>query len=440
MLKFKISQSLKMKFLHYVAMMILFFIHHNLYAQPAPAPAQKEKIAIMGGTIHVGNGSVIEKGCIVFDNGKIIYAGADLQKAEGIKNRIDANGKQIYPGFICPATNLGLAEIEQVKATIDYQELGELNPNVRALTSYNTDSKVIPTVRSNGMLLAQVIPNGGMISGQSSIMQLDAWNWEDAVVKADEGIFLNWPSPNPPRGRQEESPTQSSTDRYQNEINKITNYFDEAYAYSKKEYSIEKNLGYEAMRSLFTGQKKLYIRTNLAKTIIQSVQFAKKYKITPVIVGAMDAWRVTDFLKLNKVSIMLSEPHSLPIHEDDDIDRPYKNPKMLNDQGILFCLSVNGFWQQRNLMFQAGEATAYGLGYEDAVASISLNAAKILGIDQQCGSIESGKDATLFINNGDALDMRSNEVVRAFIQGRDVNLDNKQKELYRRFWSKYHPD
>ncbi len=429
-----------MRFLHSMAMMILIFIHQNLFSQPAPAPAQKEKIAIVGGTIHVGNGSVINNGCIIFEKGKIIYAGTDLQKADGIKNIIDANGKQIYPGFICPATNLGLAEIEQVKATIDYQEIGSLNPNIRALTSYNTDSKIIPTVRSNGMLMAQVIPNGGVISGQSSIMQLDAWNWEDAVIKSDEGIFLNWPSPNPPRGRQEEPATPAPTDRYQNEINDITKYFDEAFAYSKKEYSMEKNLGFEAMRLLWTGQKKLYIRVNLAKAIIQSVQFAKKYKIIPVVVGGMDAWRVMDFLKLNNVAVILNEPHSLPNHEDDDIDQPYKNAKMLQDNGIQYCLSVNGFWQQRNLMFQAGEATAYGLGYEDAVASISLNAAKIMGVDQQCGSIEAGKDATFFISEGDALDMRGNNVTRAFIQGRDINLDNKQKELYRRFWSKYHPE
>lgn len=431
-----------MSFRNWIALAIIILMNPYIHTQPAPAPVQKEKLAIIGGKIHVGNGTVIQEGCIVFDNGKIIYAGSDSKKAEGIKNRIDAKGKQIYPGFICPATNLGLAEIEQVKATIDYQELGVMNSNVRALTSYNTDSKVIPTVRSNGMLMAQVIPNGGMISGQSSIVQLDAWNWEDAVIRADEGIFLNWPSPNPPRGRpsETESPSTTITDRYQNEINELQNYFDASMAYSKREYSSEMNLGYEAMRALWNGQKKLYIRVNHAKQIMQSVLFAKRFNINPIIVGGAEAWRIVDFLKRNDVPVILNELHSLPLRDDEDVDQSYKNASLLKEGGVLFCLSVNGFWQQRNLVFQAGEAMAYGLGYEDAVASISLNAAKIMGLEKQCGSIEAGKDATLFISDGDALDMRSNNVIRAFIQGRDVNLDNKQKELYRRFWAKYHPE
>lgn len=167
----------------------LFCFSATMHSQPAPAEKQQEAIAIVGATIHVGNGQSIANGVVVFEKGVLQYVGTDFNKAVNIKNRIDASGKHIYPGFICMATNLGLAEIEQVKATIDYEEFGSMNPNVRSLTSYNTDSKIIPTVRSNGMLLAQVIPNGGIISGQSSVMQLDAWNWEDAVVKADEGIF-----------------------------------------------------------------------------------------------------------------------------------------------------------------------------------------------------------------------------------------------------------
>lgn len=426
--------------IYFSFLVLLIFSCESIYSQPAPAKVQKEKIAIMGGTVYVGNGSRIVNGCIVFENGKIIYAGTDLRKADGVNNKIDATGKQIYPGFIGPSTNLGLAEIEQVKATIDYRELGSLNPNVRSMTSYNTDSKIIPTVRSNGMLMAQVIPSGGIISGQSSVMQLDAWNWEDAVIKSDEGIFLTWPSPYSFRGWWAEPEKPITNDKYQQEINELKKYFEEAYAYAKKEYTTEKNLGFEAMRSLWTGEKKLYIRTNLAKAIIHSVQFAKRYNVQPVIVGGSDAWRILDFLKLNSISIILSPPHSLPSREDEHIDQPFKNPKILQDNGILFCLSIQRFWEQRNLAFQAGQALGYGLSYDEAVSSITLNTAKILGIESQCGSIEQGKDASFFISDGDALDMRSNNVIRAFIQGRDINLDNKQKELYRRFRSKYHPE
>lgn len=416
-------------------------ISGSAYSQPAPAAKQREAIAIVGGTIHVGNGQKIENGLILFDKGVLQYVGTDLSKASTIKNRIDATGKQIYPGFICMATNLGLAEIEQVKATIDYEEFGTLNPNVRLLTSYNTDSKIIPTVRSNGMLLAQVIPNGGIISGQSSVMQLDAWNWEDAVVKADEGIFLNWPSPNPPRRfGPDADKNQQDPDRYQTEMNALKVYFDEALAYSKVPHTSNINLSYEAMKDLFNGTKKLYIRTQAAKAIIHSVQFAEKYGLKPVLVGANEAWRVVDFLKEHQIALILGQLHSLPAREDDDYDQPFKNPKILQDAGILYCFSITGFWEQRNLHFQAGHTLGFGLDYEQAIAGLSLNPAKILGLDHRLGSLEVGKDATFIISDGDVLDMRTSHVSRAFIQGRAIDLDNKQKELYRRFYSKYHPE
>ncbi|MBK6859571.1 MAG: amidohydrolase family protein [Saprospiraceae bacterium] len=413
----------------------------SAYSQPAPAAKQREAIAIVGATIHVGNGQSIANGVLVFDKGILQYVGTDLSKAATIKNRIDANGKHIYPGFICMATNLGLAEIEQVKATIDYEEFGSMNPNVRSLTSYNTDSKIIPTVRSNGMLLAQVIPNGGIISGQSSVMQLDAWNWEDAVVKADEGIFLNWPSPNPPRRfGPDADKNQQDPDRYQTEMNALKAYFDEAFAYSKVPHTSNINLSYEAMKDLFNGTKKLYIRTQAAKAIIHSVQFAEKYGLKPVLVGANEAWRVVDFLKEHQIALILGQVHSLPAREDDDYDQPFKNPKILQDAGILYCFSITGFWEQRNLHFQAGHALGFGLDYEQAIAGLSLNPAKILGLDHRLGSLEVGKDATFIISDGDVLDMRTSHVSRAFIQGRAIDLDNKQKELYRRFYSKYHPE
>lgn len=407
------------------------------FAQPAPAPIQKESIAVRGGTIHIGNGQVIQDGCLLFEAGKIRYVGTDLSKISGAKQQIDARGKHIYPGFIGTATNLGLAEIEQVKATLDFRELGSMNANVRALTSYNTDSKIIPTVRSNGMLLAQVIPSGGVISGQSSVMQLDAWNWEDAAFHSDEGIFLNWPLPSNNRGWWAEPEKPEANDRYATETAQLRSYFDEAFAYGKAERTAEKHLAFESMRGLWNGSKKLYIRAQSARAMIQAVQFAQTYGIKPVLVGGADAWRIVDFLKQHQVPVILSQVHSLPVREDEDYDQPYKNPKLLQAQGILFCLSMDGYWEQRNLGFQAGHATGHGLAYEEAVRSITLNPARILGIDDRTGSLEAGKDATFFISEGDALDMRGNRVIRAFIQGRDINLDNKQKELYRRYQSKY---
>src|ERR1700744_2315939 len=162
-------------------------------ADISPAPAQSKPIVITGVTIHVGNGQVINNGYIAFDKGKITAIGEGAAPTSGA-DVIDAAGKQIYPGFICPVTTLGLIEVEEgARGTVDDTETGDLNPNVRSIIAYNTDSKVIPTIRSNGILLAQTTPDGGIISGQSSVVQLDAWNWEDAAYKTDIGVHLTLP-------------------------------------------------------------------------------------------------------------------------------------------------------------------------------------------------------------------------------------------------------
>lgn len=421
-----------MNFIKYFSVYI--FSIHLLGAQPAPGPVQKEPIAITGAEIHVGNGRTISSGVLIFDQGKIVYVGDDVSKVNQMKRVLDVKGKKIYPGFIAMACNLGLAEIEQVKATLDFREFGTYNTNIRSLTSYNTDSKVIPTVRSNGVLMAQVSPQGGIISGQSSVFQLDAWNWEDAVYAADEGIFLQWPNPSGISRRGDAETAAESS--YQKEIKALRDYFDLAKAYASERAPREIHLGYEGMRKLWTKEKTLFIRAGIPKAMIHAVQFAKEFGVKVVLVGAQGAGHILSFLKEHKVPVVLAQTHRLPSHTDEAVDRPYQLPKILHDAGILFCLSMEGYWEQRNLPFQAGHCLAYGLNYANAVSSISLNAAKILGIDSRCGSLEAGKDATFFISDGDALDMKSQKIIQAFIQGREIDLDNKHKELYRRFSGK----
>lgn len=415
--------------------LILCLVIHaygGLISQPTPAPMQKESIAIVGADIHVGNGQYIPAGVIAFQQGKITYVGNSLSEAGKVQRVIEANGKQLYPGLIALDSNLGLAEIEQVKATLDYREFGNYNPNVRSLTSYNTDSKVIPTVRSNGVLMAQVAPQGGVISGQSTLFQLDAWNWEDAAYRSDEGIFLNWPNPSG-AGRRGDAGTTNS---YEKEVKVLVDYFEKAKAYCAETTPADKHLAYECTRALWNQKKTLYIQVNRAKAMIHAIQFCKKYGLRFVLVGAQDAAYLLDLLKAENVPVILGQPHRLPSYTDEAIDLPFTLPAKLDQAGILFALSLNGFWEQRNLPFQAGHCLGYGMQYERALASVSLNAAKILGVEALCGSIETGKDATFFISDGDALDMRSNKVTMAFIQGREVDLDNKQKELYRRYGSK----
>ncbi|HTI57624.1 amidohydrolase family protein [Mucilaginibacter sp.] len=410
-------------------------------ADISPAPAQTKPVTITGATIHIGNGQVINNGYITFDKGKITAIGEGTPANTSGADVIDASGKQVYPGFICPATTLGLVEIEEgARGTVDDDETGDINANVRSLIAYNTDSKVIPTVRSNGILLAQPTPSGGLISGQSSIVQLDAWNWEDAAYKTDIGIHMNWPVIRP-QGRRRAQPTpgtpqESPEERMLKALDAIDNLFTEAKAYAEAKPAVI-NLRFEAMKGLFNGTKKLFVNADGAKEILQAISFGKKLGIQVVIVGGKESYLVTDALKNNNVPVIIRETQALPEHDDDDVYLPYKLPKILQDAGVLYGLTGTGFWRQRNLPFEAGQSCGYGLTKEQAVSMITMNNAKILGIDKTTGTLEVGKDANLFISKGDALDMITIDVQKAFIQGRDINLDNLHKQLYRKFAAKY---
>jgi imidazolonepropionase-like amidohydrolase len=417
----------------------IFLVYINFLvaiSQTTPAPKQQGEIIITGANIHVGNGQLISNGILAFTNGKISYVGTDISKVSANARRIDAKDKEIYPGFIALGSSLGLNEIEQVKATIDESELGAMNANVRSIIAYNTDSRVQNTLRTNGVLMAEIAPKGAVISGQSSFVQLDAWNWEDASLYSDIAIHLTWPSPYRYSGWWAEPGSSSTNDKYEKDVARIKNFFDEAFAYSKNPPAMDKNLRYEGMLDIWSGKKKLIIHASLAKAIISAIGFAKNYGITPIIAEAEDAWRICDFIKENKVSILLGESHSLPLREDDDTDQIYKNAKLLYDAGILYAMKVNGFWQQRNLPFQVGQTVAYGVPKEAAIASITANVAKIFDLNA-IGTLEVNKDATFFVSSGDAMDMIGNQVELAFIQGREIDLDNHQKALYRKYHEKY---
>jgi imidazolonepropionase-like amidohydrolase len=420
---------------------IILFVAITLVAEaqtPSPAPAQSKPIAIIGATAHIGNGTVINNAVIIFDQGKITSVGdASVIRFDQSKvDIIDATGKQIYPGLIALNSNLGLVEIEAVRSTNDDVEVGNINPNVRSLVSYNTDSDVPATVRTNGVLLAQVVPQGGLISGTSSVVQLDAWNWEDAAYAADNVVHLNWPSMMNSINSSAPTADQQKEQR-EKTLQLLNSYFDQAKAYSELSSNAVRNPKFEAMRGLFNGTKKLFVSANSAKEIIAAVNFGHSFGISPVIVGARESYLLLPFLKENNIQVIIEKPHSLPNREDDDVDQPYKLAKTLADAGILYSVSIEGFWQQRNLPFMAGTTVAYGVEKEKALSTITLNTAIILGIDKLTGSLETGKDANLVISEGDLLDMRSSKVEQAFIQGRKIDLNNKQKQLMQKFTEKY---
>jgi imidazolonepropionase-like amidohydrolase len=409
--------------------------------------AQPKSILIMNGTAHIGNETIIQNSVIGIKNGKIdLVADAGTAKIDkaAYDEIIDATGKHVYPGFIAPNSTLGLTEIDAVRATNDFREVGTTLPNVRSLIAYNTDSKIIPTVRSNGILLAQITPRGGIISGTSSILMLDGWNWEDAAYKTDDGIHVNWPRIQSRKYLDEDNiypgPYEKNKE-YTKQTNDLKKLFADARAYNESNSKEETNLRFYSMKGLFDGSQTLYVHVNSVKEIIEAVNFIKANQITKAaIVGGKDSWMVTDLLKENNISVIVSRVHDLPEHPEDDVDLPYKLPYLLQKAGILFCLNNEGDMEAmgtRNLPFMAGTAAAYGLTKEQALRAITLNTAKILGIDKTTGSIEEGKDANLFISTGDALDMKSNNVEKAFVKGNSIDLNNDQKMLYEKYKKKY---
>ncbi|MCO4821214.1 MAG: amidohydrolase family protein [Flavobacteriaceae bacterium] len=407
------------------------------FAQQTPADKQTEAITITGATIHVGDGSVIQSGTVVFEDGKIQAVGNSSTATKG--KVIDASGKHIYPGFIGANTSLGLVEVDAVNASNDQAEMGSMIPHVRSLIAYNAESKVVESMRPNGILTAQVSPNGGRFSGTSSIMQLDAWNWEDAAIKKDDGVHLNWPS-SFSRGRWwlGEPRGLKPNNNYAKQVGAIENFVNESKAYLAGKRDT-KNLPYDAMEGLFNGNQKIYIHVNDEKGITDAVNFSKSNGMNMVVVGGYQAHAVTELLKSNNIPVLIDHTHSLPAIADHDYDLPYKNPKLLADAGILVGIHTgnNSNFQTRNLPFYAGQVVGQGMSKEDALKLITSNLAKILGIDDQLGSIEVGKNATLFISEGDALDMRGNQLIKAFIDGRDISLETHQTELWKRYSNKY---
>ena len=424
-----------MKAVEKIIIAIVFSVGTIAFGQQTPAPAQTSAYTITGATAHIGNGTVVENATVVFENGKItaLSSGASTTKGEVI----NAQGKHVYPGFIATNTTLGLVEVGAVRQSNDDDEIGEFIPHVRGIIAYNAESKVVESMRPNGVLMAQIRPVGGTISGSSSIVQLDAWNWEDAAYKTDEGVFMTWPR-TMTRGRWwlGEEPGFKASKKYASDVQKVKTFFSNAKAYQGG--SATTNLPYKAMAGVFNGSQKLYITADDQRQILDVIAFAKAMKLSNVVlVGGYQAYKVASELAAANIPVVLQRVQGLPSMEDHDYDLPYKMPKLLTDAGVTVALGYEGeYWQVRNLPFYAGQVTQFGMSDEDALQLITENPAKIMGIEKTSGTLEVGKDATLFISDGNALDMRGNQLSRAFIQGRDISLESHQTRLWKRYAEK----
>ena len=418
------------------------FLVNSLIAQQTPAKSQSKSILIVGATAHIGNGNVIEKSFIGFENGiiNLVTSEYNLDKSN-YETIINASGKHLYPGFIALNSNLGLVEVNSVKASVDDDESGDFLPNVRSIIAYNAESKGVESMRPNGVLLAQITPNGGIISGSSSVVQLDAWNWEDAAISFDEGIHLNWPSPYSfGRWWLGEDRGLKANPNYVNQTRKIEEFFNKSRATMNINSSM--NLKSRAMKAIFDGEKTIYLHADDEKEIIDGISFLKEKNISEIVlVGGTGSESIINFLKDEDIPVILTQPYRLPREADTDPRDTYKIAHKLVSSGVLVSINPNGTGQERvatrNLPFYAGSFSSYGLDKEDALSLITLNAAKILQLDHRLGSIEVGKDATLFISDGDALEIMGNNITRAYISGRSISLDTHQTKLWKRYSNKF---
>lgn len=423
-----------MKTISYSLLILLAFVS-NSYGQK-----KYSKILLESATVHIGNGQVITTGTIGIENGIITLVRNTLAYTYNKSDWdtvINLSGHHIYPGFVAPNSTLGLTEIEAVKASNDFRELGTYNPHVRAQIAYNCESNVIETVRTNGILIIQTTPRGGRISGQSSLMTSSCWNWEDGTVKADDGIHIKWPYP---YSRSWGDPLAKPNESYEDQKREMISFLTAAKAASNAKNPATP-LQYSALSDCFTGEKRLYFHADEAQQINDILDLVTELEIKfPVIVGGYESYLVAERLKIKKVPVMVGRLHSLPRRDDDPFDLPYKLPFLLQQAGVQFCLQNEGDMEAmnaRNLPFLAGTAMSYGLTEEEAIRSITLSACEIMGISKSYGSIEIGKKATLFGSNGSALEMKGNQASVILINGEFVPVSNFQTRLYEKYKKKY---
>ena len=425
-----------------------------IFSQQTLAPTQDKSVLIFGGITHVGDGQIINNSVIGFTDGKIdliassegnwtneklgVFSDSNNKKYDTI---IDASNHHIYPGIIALNSNLGLVEVDAVRASVDDDESGTYLPEIRSIIAYNAESKAVESMRPNGVLVAQIAPNGGVISGSSSVVQLDAWNWEDAVIKYDQGLHINWPSPYTfGRWWLGEDRGLKANNNYNKQVNDLKEFFNKSKANMNLDKSM--NLKSRSMKAIFEGESTVYLYADDEKEIVDGVLFFKNFGINKiVIVGASEAKNQLDFIKENNIPVVVKQPYRFPQSVDSDPRETFMLAKKMIDKGILVSIDPSGAPQSRvsirNLPFYAGSFSSYGIDKEVALSMITLNPAKMLGIDSEFGTLEIGKSATLFVSKGDALDIISNKVTHAFISGRNISLETHQTRLWRRYSNKY---
>lgn len=415
-------------------------------AVPVPGAAQARPVAIIGAALHPVSGPAIAAGTIVFAAGKIVALGsAGTVPVPAEAERIDGAGLRVYPGLIDPYTALGLTEISSVRGTIDSREVGRINPGGRVELAYHPESELLPVTRSNGVLIAGVAPDGGgILPGQAAAMQLDGWTWEEATLRPAIGMVVNWPGMLLVRGEGAASDERQKETR-ETALRALRQAFADARAYrdgkraapgGRRSPSFATDVRWEAMVPVLERRVPLFVQADEILQIEAAVAFARAENVRLVLVGGYDAPEAAALLARHDVPVIVSAIHRLPRRRGDPYDAPYTVPARLAAAGVRFAIANGGTWNERNLPYAAATAAAYGLPADQALRAITLDAARILGVEDRVGSLEVGKDATLIVTTGDPLEQPS-RVVRAWIGGRAVDLNDRQKTLHEKYREKY---
>lgn len=403
-----------------------------------PAPPQDRPVLLQGGDLYTVSQGILPATDLLFEGGKITAIGEGLTPPAGAEV-VDVAGQRVYPGLVGMISTLGLTEIGAVRATNDQAETGEVTPEVATHTAWNPDSELIPTVRNHGITTSQIVPLGTMIRGRSFVTHLDGWTKEDAGLVMEEGLWVSWPRAAVSTAWWVSATPEEQTKQMQEQRERLTEAFDRAEAYRKARAADPDrpvDIRWEAMLPVLAGKMPLYVDASDYRQILEAVAFAEKRNLDLVITGANDAHMLAEFLAERDIPVVLDSVQALPARQDDGYDQPFRTPASLHEAGVRFALAEAGSWNGRDLPFQAGQAIAFGLPEEAAIRAMTLTPAELLGIADRQGSLEVGKDATLFVSTGDVTDTLTQDVTRVWIEGRDVDLDDRQKELYRKYREK----
>lgn len=406
------------------------------FAGPVPAPSHDGPVALVNVDIYPVDGPVVERGTVVWERGVITAVGRDLGVPASAQ-RIDAAGARVYPAFIACGTQLGLIEIEAVRATRDTSEVGELNPNVRAEIAVNPDSELIPVTRAGGVGLVQTMPSGGLVSGSSALLRLDGWTWEEMVVKAPVGVHVQWPTM---RIAEPEDKTEERRAQRDRDLARIHELFARARAYERaKPGASEIDLRCEALIPVVRGEVPVFLHANAWRDIDAAVRWAVESGLRCVLVGGRDAPRVASLLRAHDVPVIYGPVHDLPRHRSDPFDEAFVGPLRLHEAGVKFAIASFDTSNARNLPYEAATAAAHGLPPEVALRAITQAPAEIFGLADRLGSIAVGKVASLQLTDGDPLEITT-KVLRLWLDGTPVDLANRHTSLYEKYGERIRRD